>query len=84
MLYALHFIISREIASGYLPAEISTDMASQGFNHELNSEAEAVPNEADILVSYATVAGYVAYRHNIHGSFYIQALCDCISHYSDK
>ncbi|XP_041896318.1 caspase-10-like isoform X2 [Corvus kubaryi] len=36
---------------------------------------ESIPEEADFLLSMATVDGYVSFRHIEEGSWYIQALC---------
>ena len=41
-------------------------------------EFSSAPNEADILVSYATVPGFVSYRSRSDGSFYITELCSCL------
>lgn len=35
----------------------------------------SIPEEADILVATATVEDYVSFRHTIHGSWFIQSLC---------
>ncbi|XP_074656385.1 uncharacterized protein LOC141909701 [Tubulanus polymorphus] len=35
-----------------------------------------IPNEADVLIAYATVPGYFAYRHTEEGSWFIQTLCN--------
>ncbi|XP_038048731.1 caspase-8-like isoform X2 [Patiria miniata] len=37
------------------------------------------PNEADFLLSYATVPGYVSYRSKSEGSWYVNALVDQIN-----
>ncbi|NWW60235.1 CASPA protein, partial [Ifrita kowaldi] len=36
---------------------------------------ESIPEEADFLLSMATVDGYVSFRHIEEGTWYIQALC---------
>lgn len=36
---------------------------------------ESIPEEADFLLSMATVDGYVSFRHTEEGTWYIQALC---------
>lgn len=44
--------------------------------HEHPPLVNGVPNEADFLLGLATVPGYVAYRHSLEGSWYIQSLCN--------
>ena len=66
---------------GHLPSEVVADSDS---GNALSFVDKALPNEADILVSYATVPGYVSYRHVEHGSFYVRALCNCIEDLSDQ
>ena len=38
------------------------------------SDVIRIPNEADFLLSYSTVAGYYSWRNSTRGSWYIQAL----------
>lgn len=35
-----------------------------------------IPVQADFLCVYSTVSEYVSYRHPIHGSWYVQTLCE--------
>ncbi|NXH84512.1 CASPA protein, partial [Edolisoma coerulescens] len=42
---------------------------------ESSSLFETIPEEADFLLSRATVDGYVSFRHVEEGTWYIQALC---------
>lgn len=45
----------------------------------------SIPNEADFLMAYATVSGYVSFRSKRNGSWFIQNLCkvfrDCSKKY---
>lgn len=38
--------------------------------------SDSVPVEADFLLGLATVPGYVSFRHQTEGSWYIQSLCN--------
>ncbi|XP_053385490.1 caspase-8-like [Mercenaria mercenaria] len=55
--------------------DISTD---QGDSKEM------IPNEADFLLGYATVPGYVSFRSRNHGSWYIRKLCELLEKYSNS
>ena len=55
--------------------EVDTD---QGGNNKGATGRELAPNEADILISHATVPGFVSYRSHAQGSFYITALCESL------
>lgn len=37
-----------------------------------------LPIEADFLFAYSTVPGYYSWRNGANGSWFIQALCDCL------
>ncbi|XP_074656756.1 uncharacterized protein LOC141909970 [Tubulanus polymorphus] len=39
------------------------------------NEGLRIPNEADVLIAYATVPGYVSWRNAGEGSWFIQTLC---------
>lgn len=40
-----------------------------------DSQPLSIPEEADILVAIATVEDHLSFRHRIHGSWFIQSLC---------
>ncbi|XP_074656845.1 uncharacterized protein LOC141910044 [Tubulanus polymorphus] len=42
------------------------------------NEGLRIPNEADVLIAYATIPGYVAWRNEEEGSWYIQTLCEVL------
>ncbi|XP_074655984.1 caspase-7-like isoform X2 [Tubulanus polymorphus] len=42
------------------------------------NEGLRIPNEADVLIAYATIPGYVAWRKEEEGSCYIQTLCEVL------
>ncbi|XP_032238419.2 caspase-3 [Nematostella vectensis] len=49
------------------------------FPEEIDSgflEKSSLPSEADFLIAYATVPGYVSWRHQEKGSWFIQALVE--------
>ncbi|XP_046556040.1 caspase-8-like [Haliotis rubra] len=45
---------------------------------------EVIPNEADFLIGYATVPGFVSYRSRSHGSWYITKLAEMLNKYGTK
>ncbi|KAH3748363.1 hypothetical protein DPMN_182807, partial [Dreissena polymorpha] len=45
---------------------------------------EMLPNEADFLLGYATVPGYVSFRSRNQGSWYIRKLCEYLGKYANK
>ncbi|XP_067687875.1 caspase-10-like [Haliotis asinina] len=45
---------------------------------------EVIPNEADFLIGYATVPGFVSYRSRSHGSWYITKLSEMLNKYGTK
>ncbi|XP_060560660.1 caspase-8-like [Ruditapes philippinarum] len=47
-------------------------------------DREMIPNEADFLLGYATVPGYVSFRSRNHGSWYIRKLCELLEKYANK
>uniref|UniRef100_L7LY79 Putative caspase apoptotic cysteine protease n=1 Tax=Rhipicephalus pulchellus TaxID=72859 RepID=L7LY79_RHIPC len=42
--------------------------------------AFCIPTHADILVAYSTVPGFYAWRNKLHGTWFIQALCQMLQH----
>ena len=46
--------------------------------------ASAIPSDADFLLSYATTPGFVSWRHQAKGSWYIQALVEVFERYACK
>ncbi|XP_025088866.1 LOW QUALITY PROTEIN: caspase-10-like [Pomacea canaliculata] len=47
-----------------------------------DSPQEIIPNEADFLLGYATVPGYVSYRSKTRGSWYITKLTELLSRHA--
>ena len=45
---------------------------------------ETIPNEADFLMGYATVPGFVSYRSKTSGSWYIKTLTQMLEKYARK
>ncbi|XP_002732592.1 caspase-8-like, partial [Saccoglossus kowalevskii] len=44
----------------------------------------SIPNEADFLLGYATVPGFVSYRSKTQGSWYITKLVECLDRYHNE
>lgn len=60
-----------------------------GFEMQTDSEAletdgpgQLIPNEADFLLGYATVPGFVSYRSKTRGSWYITKLTEMLRKYA--
>ncbi|CAH3038790.1 unnamed protein product [Porites lobata] len=49
---------------------------------ETVDEPETIPAEADMLVAYSTVPGYVSWSHLQKGSWFVQAMVDVFSAYA--
>jgi hypothetical protein len=64
--------------ANYNPAEIPTNSNSQ------NILAETIANEADFLISYATVPGYASFRCPINGNWYISSLFANLTKYAQS
>jgi len=64
--------------ANYNPAEIPANSNSQ------NRLAETIANEADFLISYATVPGYVSFRCPINGTLYIRSLFTNLTKYTQR
>ena len=62
--------------------EIATEQVLDEIYHNSYDEPDSfvdqtsVPSEADFLIAYSTVPGYVSWRHSEKGSWFIQALVD--------
>ncbi|XP_064598154.1 uncharacterized protein LOC135464628 [Liolophura sinensis] len=65
----------REKQRGF-PMEIDAPRAEESL--------ETIPNEADFLMGYATVPGFVSYRSKVKGSWYITTLCDNLLKYAER
>ncbi|NXO07320.1 CASPA protein, partial [Oriolus oriolus] len=59
------------------PVYVDTGAQTPDFSsvQESFSLFESIPEEADFLLSMATVDGFVSFRHIKEGTWYIQALC---------
>ncbi|NWW23764.1 CASPA protein, partial [Falcunculus frontatus] len=59
------------------PVYVDTDAQTPDLSstQESFSLSQSIPEEADFLLSMATVDGYVSFRHIKEGTWYIQALC---------
>ena len=58
------------------------------FNYEADFNCKemnySVPDFADFLIGYATVAGFRAHRHRLQGSVFIQTLCETIESFATR
>lgn len=52
------------------PGVLLKDLQSDDLSHSLS-----IPEEADVLVAIATVEDYVAFRHSVDGSWFVQSVC---------
>lgn len=41
-----------------------------------------LPTETDFFIAYATVPDYVSWRNNLHGTWFIQAICEVFSRHA--
>ena len=48
------------------------------------SPAALVPAEADFLLAYSTVPGFVSWRNSEKGSWFVQALCEIFMTYAGQ
>ncbi|XP_071313156.1 caspase-3-like [Trachinotus anak] len=46
--------------------------------------SERIPVEADFLYAYSTAPGYYSWRNTQNGSWFMQALCEMLEHYSGE
>ncbi|NXC60324.1 CASPA protein, partial [Aleadryas rufinucha] len=73
----LFFIQACQGSKIQCPVYVDTDAQTPGSSSIQGSFSlsESIPEEADFLLSMATVDGYVSFRHIKEGTWYIQALC---------
>lgn len=45
---------------------------------------DLMPHDADFFIGYATIPGYVSYRHEDDGSWYISTLVEHLNKYAKK
>lgn len=51
-------------------------------NQPLNYDMQTIRNDADTLIAYATLPGYVSYRDMYNGSWFIQILCEVFMNFA--
>lgn len=49
-----------------------------------SSTSTLVPAEADFLLAYSTVPGFVSWRNSDKGSWFVQALCEILMNYAGQ
>ncbi|KAJ8321053.1 hypothetical protein KUTeg_002640 [Tegillarca granosa] len=65
--------------------EIETDAARDCYDTETDAgNREMIPDEADFVLGYATVPGYVSYRSRSQGSWYINKLVEMLDKYASR
>lgn len=69
---------------GPVPVPITSEDAGHNLGIDNDGRKEMIPNEADFLLGYATVPGYVSFRSRNHGSWYIRKLCELLEKYSNN
>ncbi|XP_070202426.1 caspase-8-like isoform X2 [Littorina saxatilis] len=84
-LYFLQACQGHQHHGGNLASDEAHDRPTTDSGHSAAvTRSRLVADEVDFLMSYATVAGYVAYRHPKEGSPYVSALCDLLNKYSTR
>ena len=68
--------------STFLGYQVDTDAA--GDDENAGVMGFEIPNEADFLVGYASVPGYVSYRSRSTGSWYITTLTNALNRYAAR
>jgi len=69
--------------TGFEPDSAET-RARKPEQFDYNLPREIIPNEADFLLGYSTVRGYVSYRNRDEGSLYVNKLVDMLNTYSPR
>ena len=64
------------------PKKAAVLLASLPDTVEPEPEPESLPAEADMLVAYSTVPGYVSWNNLAKGSWFVQAIADVFSDYA--
>lgn len=65
-------------------AEILDDLYEGVDETDCNAGPGMVPVEADFLLAYSTVPGYVSWRNSEKGSWFVQALCEVFMTYAGQ
>ena len=60
------------------------NLEADGPEAQIELPPETIPNEADFLLGYATLPGFVSYRSRSMGSWYITKLVEMLDKYADK
>ena len=71
-------IIDMDVDPMPLPQEEEMDATPHAADNK-----KVIPDESDFLLGYATVFGYVSYRSQKSGSFYIKSLTENLNNFSD-
>ncbi|XP_077290316.1 caspase-8-like [Arctopsyche grandis] len=64
--------------------EMMKSVFTKNSNIRTDSPLVILPEPADLLVFWATVANYVSYRDTLKGTWFIETLCNCMMNYGDK
>ncbi|XP_076089316.1 uncharacterized protein LOC143059664 [Mytilus galloprovincialis] len=73
----------REKQEGHaIETDAGGSMPDEGQDLNVDRPRELIPDEADFLLGYATVPGYVSYRSRSQGSWYINKLSQNLDKYA--
>eukprot|EP00118_Oscarella_pearsei_P025070 m.307436 g.307436 ORF g.307436 m.307436 type:complete len:457 (+) comp42287_c0_seq1:41-1411(+) len=78
------FDYGQDLPDGRINDEAIEEEAFGSGDDETDANLSSLPVEADMLIAYATVPGYVSWRNSARGSWFVQALCDILTSFSHK
>ena len=44
----------------------------------------SIPTHADLLFAYSTFSGFLSWRNGLHGSYFVQSLCQILDKYGKQ
>lgn len=82
-----HGASSDQVDSGEVTIKSTSDVLHDLYDgtDETDSGSDTlVPAEADFLLAYSTVPGFVSWRNSEKGSWFVQALCEIFMTYAGQ
>lgn len=83
-----HGACTDQVDSGEVTIRSTTEVLHDLYEGEdetdFGSSPGMVPAEADFLLAYSTVPGFVSWRNSEKGSWFVQALCEVIMTYAGQ
>ena len=83
-------VASSSADSAMVPASMADSAPASAATIDLETDdkwatalGRTIPNDADFLLSYATIAGFVSFRSRQAGSWYVQQLVEALDHRCD-